>query len=61
LLTPVSDGMGSYESVVAAHGDLPLPSGQSMIVYVKNPDSITVGDVGLTVAIDVSRFPSNVL
>ncbi len=52
-LTPVSDGAGSFESIVGAPGDLPLPAGRSMLVYVKNPDSITVGDIGLTVAIDV--------
>lgn len=50
---PVSDGFGSFERLVAAQGDLPLSSGESMLVYVKNPDSITIGDVGLTVAIDV--------
>jgi hypothetical protein len=52
-LTPVSDGLGSFEAVVAARGDLPLSSGESMIVYVKNPDSISIDDVSLTVAIDV--------
>ena len=52
-LTPISDGSGSFEALVAAHGDLPLPSGESMIVYVKNPDSISIGDIGLTVAINV--------
>ncbi len=51
--TPISDGFGSFETVVAARGDLPLCSGESMLVYVKNPDSITVGDVGITVSIDV--------
>jgi hypothetical protein len=52
-LTPISDGLGSFEAVIAADGDLPLCSGESMLVYVKNPDSISIGDVGLTVAIDV--------
>ncbi len=51
--TPVSDGFGSFERVVAAGGDLPVSAGASMLVYVKNPDSITVGDVGLTVSIEV--------
>ncbi len=51
--TPVSDGFGSFERVVAARGDLPVSAGESMLVYVKNPDSITVGDVGLTVSIEV--------
>ena len=52
-LTPVSDGVGSFEGVVTVHGDLPLCTGESMLVYVKNPDSITVNDIGQTVAIDV--------
>lgn len=51
--TPISDGLGGFEEVVAARGDLPLSSGESMLVYVKNPDSISIGDVGITVAIDV--------
>jgi hypothetical protein len=51
--TPIDNGVGSYEDVVAATGSLTLPAGQSMLVYVKNPDSISIGDVGITVAIDV--------
>jgi FlaG/FlaF family flagellin (archaellin) len=52
-LTPISDGVSSFEEVIAVHGDLPLCMGESMLVYVKNPDSITVNDIGQTVAIDV--------
>jgi hypothetical protein len=51
--TPISDGLGSFEKVIAARGDLPLCSGESMLVYVKNPDSISIDDIGLTVAIEV--------
>jgi FlaG/FlaF family flagellin (archaellin) len=51
--TPISDGVGSFEKVASVHGDLPLCAGQSMLVYVKDPDSITVNDIGQTVAIDV--------
>jgi hypothetical protein len=51
--TPISDGMGGFEILGAAHGDLPLPAGDSMLVYVRSPDSISIGDIGLTVAIDV--------
>ncbi len=51
--TPVSDGFGSFEKVIAARDDLPLSAGESMLVYVKNPDSITIGDIGLTVQIEV--------
>ena len=52
-LTPVSDGHGSFEAVQAATGEMVLCSGESMLVYVKSPDSISVGDVGLTVSITV--------
>ncbi len=52
-LTPVRDTFGSYETVNRVHGYLPLCTGESMLVYVKNPDSITINDVGQTVAIDV--------
>jgi hypothetical protein len=51
--TPISDGFGSFERFVAAQGDLPLRSGESMLFYVKNPDSITVNDIGTTVGINV--------
>jgi hypothetical protein len=51
--TPVSNGLGSFENVVAATTELTLRSGESMIIYIKNPDSISVSDVGLTVAITV--------
>lgn len=51
--TPISDGQGSFEQITRTRGDLPLRSGESMLVYVKDPDSIAIGDVGLTVAINV--------
>jgi hypothetical protein len=51
--TPIGNGLGSFEDFIAAQGSLTLPAGQSMLIYVKNPDSISIGDVGLTVAIDV--------
>lgn len=35
---------------VAASTDLTLESGKTMIIYIHNPDSITVNDIGLTVA-----------
>jgi hypothetical protein len=34
-------------------GDLTLPSGQTMIIYILSPDSISINDIGLTVAITV--------
>ncbi|MCX8150824.1 MAG: type IV pilin [Candidatus Bathyarchaeota archaeon] len=37
----------------AATNDLTLPSGQTLIIYIDSPDSITINDIGLTVAITV--------
>jgi heme/copper-type cytochrome/quinol oxidase subunit 2 len=36
-----------------ATNDLVLPSGKTMLLYVNSPDSISVNDVGLTVAITI--------
>lgn len=51
--TPISDGFGSFERFIAAEGPLTLPSGESMLFYVINPDSITVNDIGTTVGINI--------
>ena len=51
--TPVGNGIGGYEDVVATTKPLTLPSGQSMLVYISNPDSISVNDVGTTVPLTV--------
>jgi len=37
----------------AATDDLTLRSGYSMVIYIASPDSITINDIGLTVAITV--------
>ncbi|MCD6445806.1 hypothetical protein J7L49_03365 [Candidatus Bathyarchaeota archaeon] len=37
--------------------DLTLPSGRTMIVYIKNPDHISISDIGVTVGVNV--FTSN--
>jgi hypothetical protein len=34
-----------------AQNDLVLPSGFTMLIYIVNPDSITINDIGLTVSI----------
>ena len=34
-----------------AQNDLVLPSGYTMLIYIVNPDSITINDIGLTVSI----------
>jgi hypothetical protein len=36
-----------------AGSNLVLPSGETVVIYINNPDSITVNDVGLTVAMTV--------
>jgi hypothetical protein len=36
-----------------ASSDLTLQSGRTMIIYVTSPDSITINDIGLTVAVTV--------
>ena len=40
-------------TLIDAGNDLTLPSGQTMLVYIVSPDSITINDIGLTVAITV--------
>ncbi|MEM3881373.1 MAG: type IV pilin [Candidatus Bathyarchaeia archaeon] len=46
--------IGSKEyTFVKASGDLTLQSGKTMIIYIHQPDSITVNDIGLTVAITI--------
>jgi hypothetical protein len=37
----------------AASAATTLPSGDSMIVYISSPDSISINDIGLTVSITV--------
>jgi hypothetical protein len=40
-------------TLAAASTDLTLNSGTTMILFITNPDSITINDIGLTVAITV--------
>ena len=47
--TPINIGGTDYDFVEAAT-DLTLESGKTMMIYINNPDSITVNDIGLTVA-----------
>ena len=37
----------------SASYDITLPSGRTMIVYIKNPDHISVSDIGVTVGVNV--------
>jgi hypothetical protein len=43
-------GLQTYK-LGLAENDLVLPSGCTMILYIVNPDSITINDIGLTVSI----------
>jgi hypothetical protein len=49
-LTSLGDGTITIDP---ASTDITLPSGQTLIVYIASPDSITINDIGLTVAITV--------
>jgi len=40
-------------TIGVASGDLTLPSGDSIVVYINAPDSITINDIGLTVGITI--------
>jgi hypothetical protein len=44
-------GGGNTYTFSPATTDLVLPSGSTMLIYIINPDSITMNDVGLTVSI----------
>ncbi|MBS7616842.1 hypothetical protein KEJ45_06565 [Candidatus Bathyarchaeota archaeon] len=54
----ISIGGSSYEFIQGTSGtDLTLRSGYTMIIYIDDPDSISLNDIGLTVGITV--FTSN--
>jgi hypothetical protein len=42
---------GQQYTFQQASNDLVLPSGYTMVLYIVNPDSITINDIGLTVSI----------
>src|SRR5208283_5727798 len=48
-----ADALVTGQTAAAATGDITLKSGDSMVVYVVGPDSITINDIGLTVGITV--------
>ncbi|MCW4003117.1 MAG: type IV pilin [Candidatus Bathyarchaeota archaeon] len=41
------------KTLAAATTDLTLKSGETMIIYIDEPDSITINDIGLTVALTI--------
>ena len=55
--TTLTDGgtisIGSSYIFEQASTDLTLESGKTMVIYIASPDSITVNDIGLTVALTV--------
>ena len=52
---PAADGTvtGFADALNATTTNLVLPSGETMVIYVASPDSITLNDIGLTVAFSV--------
>ena len=42
---------GTEYTFEVADNDLVLPSGYTMLIYIINPDSITINDIGLTVSL----------
>ena len=44
---------GAGAAITVASGDITLPSGKSIVVYLSNPDSVNMNDIGLTVGITV--------
>jgi len=44
---------GFAATLSATAGDLVLPSGSTVVIYVNSPDSVTINDIGLTVAFTV--------
>jgi len=50
--TSVSLGGSDYNFTVATD-DLILKSGYTMVIYIENPDSISINDIGLTVSIEI--------
>ena len=44
---------GTTDDFTTASTDIPLASGDTLVVYIKNPDSISASDIGTTVGITV--------
>jgi hypothetical protein len=49
--TNTVDFGGASKDFMVADNDLVLRSGYTMLIYIVNPDSITINDIGLTVSI----------
>ena len=44
--------IGSY-NYTQASGDVPLPSGGELLVYIKDPDNVQVDDIGTAIEMSV--------
>jgi hypothetical protein len=55
VTTPVAADadLGLTATAVAATNDLVVPSGTTIVIYINTPDSVTINDIGLTVAFTV--------
>jgi len=55
VATPVAatNNLGLTATATAAGTALILPSGSTMVIYINNPDSVGLNDIGLTVSIAV--------
>jgi hypothetical protein len=42
-----------FDTLTGASGDITLQSGETLILYICSPDSITINDIGLTAAITI--------
>jgi len=59
--TPVSgetfsiswNGTGTTETFTQAGNDIAVPSGSTVIIYIRSPDSISVSDIGVTTRITI--------
>jgi len=45
-----SDTLGNFTQ---ASNDIPLASGDTLVIYIQNPDSVSINDIGTTVGITV--------
>jgi len=52
-LTTAGVVSGFAAPLAAASGNLVLPSGSTTVIYIDSPDSVTINDIGLTVAFTV--------
>jgi Archaeal Type IV pilin, N-terminal len=55
VATPVAAGadLGLADTAHLATTSLILPSGSTMVIYINNPDSVGLNDIGLTVSIGI--------